>query len=425
MMPSDAHVPFGRADILLPRDCSYEKWAVVACDQYTSQPEYWQRVEEFVGGAPSALRLILPESCLDGPNVETDIVEINNTMTHYLREERFRRLPASMIYVERTLEGGAVRRGLLGAVDLEAYDYEEDSRAPVRATEGVDLNRLPPRVSLRKNASLELPHALLLADDPEDRLMGWLSGEREHMEPLYDFDLMEGGGHLRGWKLGAEQLAHAEALLGEILAPETFRRRHGAEGWPIALLVGDGNHSLATAKECYERQKRLTPREQWENLPARYAPAELVNLHDESLTFEPVHRVLFGVEPSEVLAALVRFYPGAHYGEGAGHVLRYVHAGGEGCVTVPAPDAALEIETLQRFLNHYLHRMGGRMDYIHGGEVARRLAGRAGNLAFLLPALDKEALLPAVWRDGMLPRKTFSLGRAQDKRFYLEARKIR
>ena len=255
--------------------------------------------------------------------------------------------------------------------------------------------------------------------------MGWLSGEREHMELLYDFDLMEEGGHLRGWKLGPEQLAHTETVLGEVLAPETFRQRHGAEGWPIALLVGDGNHSLATAKECYERQKRLTPPEQWETLPARYALAELVNLYDESVTLEPIHRVLFGVEPSEVLSALVRFYPGAHYGDGEGHVLPYVHAGGEGCVTVPAPDAALEIETLQTFLNHYLHRMGGRVDYIHGAEVARRLAGRAGNLAFLLPALDKEALLPAVWRDGMLPRKTFSLGRAQDKRFYLEARKIR
>lgn len=255
MMPSDAHVPFGRADILLPRDCSYEKWAVVACDQYTSQPEYWQRVEEFVGGAPSALRLILPESCLDGPNVETDIVEINNTMTHYLREERFRRLPASMIYVERTLEGGAVRRGLLGAVDLEAYDYEEDSRAPVRATEGVDLNRLPPRVSLRKNASLELPHALLLADDPEDRLMGWLSGEREHMEPLYDFDLMEGGWPSAGVEAGAGAAGPCGGAPGGDsgprdlpAAPRSGGMAHCPAGGRREPLSGHGQGVLRAAK---------------------------------------------------------------------------------------------------------------------------------------------------------------------------------
>ena len=166
---------FSPADILLPRECEYRKWAVVACDQYTSQPEYWQRAEEYVGTAPSALRLILPESCLDGPNVATDIVDVNNTMTNYLREDRFQTFPGAMVYVERTISTGKVRRGLLGKVDLEAYDYESGPAAPVRATEGVVLSRIPPRVAVRKNASLELPHALLLLDDPEDRLMDYLA----------------------------------------------------------------------------------------------------------------------------------------------------------------------------------------------------------------------------------------------------------
>ncbi|MBU5435750.1 DUF1015 domain-containing protein [Pseudoflavonifractor sp. MSJ-37] len=415
---------FTPADILLPRECDYQKWAVVACDQYTSQPEYWQRVSDFVGGAPSTLRLILPESCLDGPSVETDIVEVNNTMTHYLREDRFRTLEGAMVYVERGLSNGRTRRGLIGKVDLEAYDYEPGSSAPVRATEGVVLSRIPPRVAVRKNAPLELPHAMLLMDDPEDRLMGFLAGRTGEMELLYDFDLMEGGGRIRGWRLGEAELAETARLLRAITAPETFRARYGGED-DIALAVGDGNHSLATAKECYERQKRHLPPEQWDHILSRYALVELTSLQDESLEFEPVHRVLFGVEPSEVLAALARYYPGAHYGEGEGHVLRYVHAGGEGCVTVPHPASELEAGTLQPFLDDYVQHAGGRIDYIHGTEVARRLAARPGDLAFLMPALDKTRLLPAVLHDGALPRKTFSMGEAQDKRFYLEARKIR
>ena len=415
---------FSPADILLPRECEYRKWAVVACDQYTSQPEYWQRVEEYVGTAPSALRLILPESCLDGPNVATDIVDVNNTMTNYLREDRFRTLPGAMVYVERTISTGKVRRGLLGKVDLEAYDYESGPAAPVRATEGVVLSRIPPRVAVRKNASLELPHAMLLLDDPEDRLMDYLAARTGDMEPLYDFQLMENGGHIRGWRLTEAHLAETARLLRAVTDPEAFRARYGTEDY-IALAVGDGNHSLATAKECYERQKRFTPQEQWEDLPARYALVELTNLHDRSLEFRPVHRVLFGVEPAEVLAALVSAFPGAHYGEGEGQKLFYVHTGGAGCVTVPHPEAQTETGTLQTFLDDYMHRSGARIDYIHGEDVARDLGGRPGNLAFLLPALEKESLLPAVLHDGVLPRKTFSMGEARDKRFYLEARKIR
>ncbi|MGN8874104.1 DUF1015 domain-containing protein [Pseudoflavonifractor sp. HCP28S3_F10] len=416
---------FSPADILLPRDCDWRKWSVVACDQYTSQPEYWQRVEEYVGNAPSALRLILPESCLDGPNVETDIVEVNNTMSRYLREERFTVLPNAMIYVERTLDGGKVRRGLVGKVDLEQYDYEPGSGAPVRATEGTVLSRIPPRVAVRKNAPLELPHALLLTDDREDRLMGYLTAHREEMEPLYDFGLMEGGGRVAGWRLGAAHLEETARILEELTDPEAFRKRYHTDDPGIFFAVGDGSHSLATAKECYERQKRHTAPEGWAALPARYALAELTNLHDGSLEFEPIHRVLFGVEPRTVLDALVAAFPDAYYGRGEGHVLSYVHAGGTGMVTVPHPSAALEAGTLQAFLDEYVRGRGGRVDYIHGADMARRLGSRPGALAFLMPALDKNALFDCILREGALPRKTFSMGRAQDKRFYLEARRIR
>ncbi|WP_297289707.1 DUF1015 domain-containing protein [uncultured Flavonifractor sp.] len=415
---------FRPADILLPRECEYRKWSVVACDQYTSQPDYWQRVEEYVGAAPSTLRLILPESCLDGPNVETDIMEVNNTMTRYLREERFKTFPNALIYVERRLDNLKVRRGLVGMVDLEQYDYEPGSGAAVRATEGTVMSRIPPRVAVRKNAPLELPHVMLLTDDPQKTVIEPLAARKDQMEQVYDFDLMERGGHITGWLLDGESMAMVAHALSALVDPAAFRAKYGAED-VMAFAVGDGNHSLATAKECYERQKKLTPREHWDSLPARFALCELVNLHDPALEFEAIHRVLFGVEPEQVLKALLDAFPGAFLGEGEGHVLRYVHGGGQGAVTVPHPAAQLEVGTLQPFLDTYIKERGGRIDYIHGADVARTLAARPGNLAFLLPAMGKDQLFPTVIHDGALPRKTFSMGEAHDKRFYLEARKIR
>ena len=403
-------LPFLPADILLPRDCAYSKWSVVACDQYTSQPEYWQRVEERVGSAPSTLRLILPESRLEGPDTQTDIMEINSTMSRYLREGRFQVHPDAVFYIERTLDGGKVRRGLVGRIDLEQYDYEPGSAAPIRATEGTVLSRIPPRVAVRKNAPIELPHVMLLADDPGRTVIEPLSGQTAEMRPLYDFDLMERGGHIRGWELTPAQWEQTVCALAALADPDAFNARYRTSGLPVMLFaVGDGNHSLATAKECYERQKKLCPPEQWDSLPARYALVELNNLHDDSLEFEPIHRVVFGVEPERVVEELLSALPGAYRGEGDGHVLRFSHAGGKGAVTVPRPEAQLEVGTLQPFLDAYVKEHGGSIDYI----------------AFLLPAMGKEQLFPTVIRDGVLPRKTFSMGEAHDKRFYLEARKIR
>ena len=429
-------LPFRPADILLPRDCDLSLWSVVACDQYTSQPEYWQRVEERVGRAPSALRLILPESCLEGPGVETDIMEINNTMTRYLREGRFAVYPDSLFYVERTLENGKVRRGLVGMVDLEQYDYEPGADTPVRATEGTVLSRIPPRVAVRKNAPVELPHAMLLTDDPGRTVIEPLAARTGEMESLYDFELMERGGHIRGWRLSRELKEQVAAALSNLADPEAFRRRYGLEGETPVLLfaVGDGNHSLATAKECYERAKRFAPPEQWACLPARYALCELVNLHDDSLEFKPIHRVVFGVEPERLLDDLraARDGGGLSGGTGEAHQLLYACRGrgdetGRGCITVNRPAAQLPAGTLQSFLDGYLAaHPGARVDYIHGGGVAVELAeGREDAVAFLLPEMAKQALFPTVIHDGVLPRKTFSMGEAHDKRFYLEARRIR
>ena len=419
-------LPFRPADILLPKDCDLSLWSVVACDQYTSQPEYWQRVAERVGRAPSALRLILPESCLEGPDVETDIMEINSTMAHYLREDRFRTLPGAMIYVERTLDSGAVRRGLVGMVDLEQYDYEPGSGAAVRATEGTVLSRIPPRVAVRKNAPIELPHVMLLTDDPDRTVIEPLAARKDALEQVYDFDLMERGGHITGWLLDEAALAGVSAALTALADPAAFNARYGTENAPVMLFaVGDGNHSLATAKECYERQKKLVPQDQWDTLPARFALCELVNLHDSSLEFEPIHRVVFRTEPEELLNGLIHAYPGAYRGVGEGHVLHYVTADGEGDITVPSPAAQLPVATLQNFLDQWLSGHEGRVDYIHGDDVTRELGAKPGNVGFLLPPMGKEELFPTVIHDGVLPRKTFSMGEAHDKRFYLEARRIR
>ncbi len=419
-------LPFQPADILIPRDCDLSKWSVVACDQYTSQPEYWARVAQTVGPDPSALRLILPESSLEGPDVEQDITEINLTMAHYLREDRFLTYPDSLIYVERTLAGGKVRRGLVGMVDLEQYDYEPGASTLIRATEGTVLTRIPPRVKVRKNAPIELPHVMLLTDDREGTVIEPLAEAKAGLAPVYDFDLMENGGHITGWLLGEREEAQVAEALTALAGQTAFEEKYGARGKSVLLFaVGDGNHSLATAKACYERQKELVGPEQAACLPARYALVELVNLHDESLQFEPIHRVVFDTDPKTLLADLLAAYEGAHLGKGEGHVIEFTHADGAGYVTVPRPAAQLPVGTLQNFLDGWLAEHGGRVDYIHGDEVARQLGMEKGSIAFLLPAMGKEQLFPTVIFDGVLPRKTFSMGHANDKRFYLEARRIR
>lgn len=418
-------LPFRPADILLPQNCDLGLWSVVACDQYTSQPEYWQRVEERVGRAPSSLRLILPESSLEGPHVETDIMDVNNTMTRYIREGRFAHLPQAMIYVERRLHNGRIRRGLVGMVDLEQYDYEPGSPALVRATEGTVLSRIPPRVAVRKNAPIELPHAMLLCDDPGCTVIEPLAARTSSLQKLYDFDLMEQGGHLTGYLLGETELNGVAAALSALSAPAAYAARYDNDGPVMLFAVGDGNHSLATAKECYERQKRLHPPEQWAELPARFALCELVNLHDTSLEFEPIHREVFRTDPQQLLDDLLAAFPGAHLGKGEGHTIEFVWANGTGHLTIPHPTAQLPVGTLQSFLDDWLLHHTGRTDYIHGDEVTREFGRKSGNIAFLLPAMGKEQLFPTVIHDGVLPRKTFSMGEAHDKRFYLEARKIR
>ena len=417
---------FGPADILLPQNCDLTKWSVVACDQYTSQQDYWERVAQTVGDAPSTLKLILPESQLEDGHFEEHIADINRTMDEYLDQGLFRTLPNALLYVERWLDNKKLRRGLMGVVDLECYDYNAGSSSLIRATEGTVITRLPPRVAVRRNASLELPHIMVLVDDPDKQLIEHLTYETDRMEEVYDFDLMERGGHITGYLLPEDLQADVCEILNTLARPHDFARKYDAKGKPVLLFaIGDGNHSLAAAKAAYEEKKQNTPQEQWADLPSRYALVELVNLHDESLEFEPIHRVCFDVDADELMKDFLAAYPGAHYGDGDGHTITYVFDTEVGKITIPKPTAQLPVGTLQEFLDQWMQTHSGRIDYVHGDDVTWALGRKPGNIGFLLPAMGKDELFKTVIFDGALPRKTFSMGEAHDKRFYLEARKIK
>ena len=417
---------FGPADILLPQNCDLTKWSVVACDQYTSQQDYWERVAQTVGDAPSTLKLILPESQLEDGHFEEHIADINRTMDEYLDQGLFRTLPNALLYVERWLDNKKLRRGLMGVVDLECYDYNAGSSSLIRATEGTVITRLPPRVAVRRNASLELPHIMVLVDDPDKQLIEHLTYETDRMEEVYDFDLMERGGHITGYLLPEDLQADVCEILNTMARPHDFARKYDAKGKPVLLFaIGDGNHSLAAAKAAYEEKKQNTPQEQWADLPSRYALVELVNLHDESLEFEPIHRVCFDVDADELMKDFLAAYPGAHYGDGDGHTITYVFDTEVGKITIPKPTAQLPVGTLQEFLDQWMQTHSGRIDYVHGDDVTWELGRKPGNIGFLLPAMGKDELFKTVIFDGALPRKTFSMGEAHDKRFYLEARKIK
>lgn len=417
---------FYPADILLPKGVDMTKWAVVACDQFTSQPEYWKAVEEMVGSAPSTLRLILPEAKLNDPDVDREIAKINSVMKDYLDDGIFQTLADSLVYIERTQSDGKVRHGLIGMVDLDQYDFTPGSGALIRATEGTVLSRIPPRVKVRQNAPIELPHVMLLIDDPKKTVIEPLTADSGSMEKLYDFDLQQGGGHLIGWKLTDSQMDHvADALCG-LCSDAEMEKKYGMSGAaPLLFAVGDGNHSLATAKRCYENLKAVTPESEWAALPARYALVEVVNSHDEALQFEPIHRVLFHVDHEDFMSAFRAAYPNAYEGKGTGHVIEVVWEGHDTFMTVPDPKVQLAVGTLQSVIDAYLQTHSGEVDYIHGDEITKELGGKLGNMGFLLPAMGKEQLFKTVMADGVLPRKTFSMGHAQDKRYYVEARKIK
>lgn len=413
---------FSAADILLPKAQYREKFAVVACDQYTSQPEYWEEVSRLVGESPSALKMIVPEAYLNTGDIHARINAVNQEMDKALDSGVFEEIPDSFIYIERQLRDGGVRRGLLGKLDLKYYDYHKYSKTPVRATEATILDRIPPRVAVRENAPLECPHILILIDDETDQIMNTARQAAGEKAPLYDFPLMMDSGSVRGWRIARENAAALEEALSSLENPQRFSEKHGAKAAPLIYAAGDGNHSLATAQECYHRLCEKYGEEQMENHPARYALVELVNLHDASLAFEPVHRVVFDVDRVHFLGKLTEML---QLGESGTQQFTYLRDGTAKTVHIGMPTTNMTVGSLQDFIDDYTCEFGGRCDYIHGEDVVRELSHRSGTIGFLLPAIDKSEFFKTVILDGSLTRKTFSMGNAYDKRFYLECRRIR
>ncbi|MCC8168857.1 MAG: DUF1015 domain-containing protein [Oscillospiraceae bacterium] len=417
---------FKSADILIPQNINFSKWSVVACDQYTSEPEYWKEAQRLTDGSPSALNIIFPEVYLNSGNDDERIAKINSTMEEYVSSGLFCELKDSFVYVERTQSDGRLRRGLIGAVDLEEYDFSKGSQSKIRATEGTIIERIPPRQRIRKNALLELPHIIMLIDDRENAVIEPLDGEKRDFEKLYDFDLMMDSGHLTGYRVNESAKNRIISQLEKLEDGETFEEKYGVrDKGVLAFAVGDGNHSLATAKTCWEEIKKSVPESERENHPARYALVELMNIHDNALEFEPIQRVLFGVDAKKLIGELMAYYPGASYDNNGGQKIRFTYGGTEGTVYVKDAPSNLPVGTLQKFLDKYLAENGGRIDYIHGDDVVRRLAAKPDTIGFMVDPMKKNDLFATVIKDGSLPRKTFSMGEAADKRFYLECKRIK
>ncbi len=421
------HIP----RIMLPEEgTDYYRWAVVACDQFTSEPEYWKKAEEIVGDAPSTLRLMLPEYYLGKPEEEKLTEAIHQTMETYRNEGVLRTLPAGCMLVRREAQGRS-RLGLLIAVDLEAYDYHKGSCSLIRATEGTIISRIPPRLKIRREAPVEMPHILILIDDPDRSCIEPL----EHLDGtvMYDTDLMLNGGHITGKFLPEEKLGGLLSALNALMEKAVLRY---GEGNVIFEAMGDGNHSLATAKTAWEEiKKELTP-EQRETHPARYALCEIENVHDEGIVFEPIHRVVFGkdfVGGREILNRLTAILneqngsaslSDSAEAEEGDYVIPCLAEGKEKYLIVKNPAAGLPVGALQNAIDVLIKEEGLSVDYIHGEKTLRTLSADPMNAGFLLPPMDKFALFPAVVKDGALPRKTFSMGEANEKRYYIEARSI-
>ncbi|MBQ9472295.1 MAG: DUF1015 domain-containing protein [Ruminococcus sp.] len=393
---------FTPADILLPKK-DFDKWAVVACDQYTSEPDYWNDVESIVGSAPSALRIILPEIYLSDDNSER-VNAINKTMQEYLDGDVFDLHKDSMIYVERE-SGGSIRRGIVGLIDLEDYDYRKGADSAIRATEATVLERIPPRVQIRKDAPLEMPHILLLIDDPSKSVIEPLAEQKDGFEQAYGFELMKKGGHIDGYFLPDDVIARVQDALEALIADKDDK---------LLFAVGDGNHSLATAKECYNLSHDPL---------ARYALVEVVNIHDDSIQFEPIYRVLFNVDAEDFIEKFSAYTDSK--GSMSYQDFEYITAECSGELKVKST-AKLPVGTLQGFIDRYMKdNPEVKIDYIHGKDVVRNLCAQKGTLGFIFEGMGKDELFPAITADGSLPRKTFSMGHAEDKRYYIEARKIK
>lgn len=435
--------------ILLPKkNTDMKHWAIIACDQYTSDLNYWQRLQQQTQNKLSTLHLIFPEVYLNEGKSSQRIAQINKTMHQYLEEGSLIEQTPGFILLDRKTSHAESRKGLMVALDLEHYEYNKGAQSLIRATEGTILDRLPPRIEVRKNAPIELPHIMVLIDDPGRKVIEPLFEHK--LECLYDFDLLENGGHLRGYKVDQPQLIGQVANELEKLAdPDNYHNKYKVDGEVMLYAMGDGNHSFATAKAIWEQLKQEAATNNCKhddimNHPARYALVELVNLHDPGLEFEAIHRVLFSVNGDDLLKEMHSYFaqrgtpfsftPSENLATAQQqasssqqiHSFPCVIGGNFGLCSINNPEYTLVVATLQGFLDHYLAiRQTTEIDYIHGSQSVTDLGSQPNCCGFYLPAISKHAFFKTIIVDGALPRKTFSMGEADEKRFYLECRRIK
>lgn len=404
---------FKNADILIPKNADMHKWSVIACDQYTSEPEYWNTVNNIVGNAPSTLNLILPEIYLEDNSVSERINNIHSAMDKYVSSGVFEEYKNAMVYVERIQSNGILRQGIVGAIDLEEYDFSKGSTSQVRATEATVIERIPPRIKVRQGAVLELPHIMILIDDPDNTVIEPLADS--DMKKLYDFELMQNSGSIKGYLIDEQAQKKINSALCNLAG--------NVNDDILLFAMGDGNHSLATAKEFYEQLKKANPDKDFSNHPARYALVEIVNLHSDALKFEAIHRLVYDVDCDKLISEITKALELSETEISDQYVIISCN-GNEKKFYINKKSSNLSVGSLQNFLDGYIKSNGGKIDYIHGTETAKKLAEKHNGISFILPDMDKSQLFPTVIKDGALPRKTFSMGHAEDKRFYIEARKI-
>lgn len=427
-------------EILLPKkNIDPTKWAVVACDQFSSEPEYWDSVEKIVGDAPSTLRLTYPEAYLETGSKEERIETINRTMKDYLENGVFENIGRGLIYIERTFSDKkkAARKGLILAVDLEYYDYNKGSVSLIRATEGTIQERIPPRVAIRKNAPIEFPHILILIDDRNNNVIN--AAEKASKNIVYDFDLMKNAGHLRGSLISdGNDIEKICTALNTLADKAAFRNRYGSDD-VLLFAVGDGNHSLATAKTLWETRKLSLTAAEKETDPARFALVEINNIYDDGIVFEPIHRVLFEADIEQLKQSFIRsagitLIPRSvdpakleQFASETTDKQQFYLFNDRNCwlAQIEKPLSTITAGTVQSVLDDFLKTANTKIDYIHGVSSTITLGTHPGNVGIILPNIAKEEFFETVIRDGAFPRKTFSMGEATEKRFYMEGKLIK
>lgn len=417
-------IGFYKTNILLSKE-NLEKWSTLACDQFTSNIQYWGGVAKIAKDYNSAYNIIFPEVYLEKIDFDNKVRKIHSKMKEYLDSNIFDEYKDSMFYVERTLIDGSVRKGIIGVLDLEEYDFNPGAESLIRATEGTVVNRLPPRIKIREGAYIDIPHILVLIDDEKKQIIEYFSNKKETLKKLYSFDLMKKGGHIEGYLLEKKEIELIENRLSKLLDKKYFQEKYKMKGIsPFLFAIGDGNHSLAAAKSCYEKLKEELGEGVAKKNSARFPLVELNNLHDDSLKFQGIHRLVFNIDQDYFLNKLEEYCNENKASIFSSQYITIVKDSKKRKIEIKNPIHNLAVGSIQIFLDKYLEKFGGNLDYIHGEEETIKLS-KNGKIGIILDTIKKSDLFKTIILQGALPRKSFSMGEASEKRYYLECKKIK